>query len=138
MARGLAAVTAVALAVVLSLDWFAVAPHPAPQTGGGSGILNLLNTYSLKGFHASGWAGLGWLTVALLALAAAGALAGPRWPAVAVAVIAAIAVVVRLADRDDAVVDLRWPAYAGAGLALVLVVAAAWPPLAGRRVPSGA
>jgi hypothetical protein len=68
--------TTVALALVLSLDWFGVAPSsPAAEELEGGGILNLLDTYRL---HASGWGGLGWLPIALLALGAAGVLVGLR------------------------------------------------------------
>ena len=58
-ARLLALLAALALVVVLSLDWFALdTPHApvATQEQDGSGILNLLNVYSVEGFHASGWA----------------------------------------------------------------------------------
>jgi hypothetical protein len=61
-------------------------------------------------------------------------------PARGLAVAAALvfaAVVARLADRDDAVVDLRWPAYVGAGHCLILAATAA-SSLRARRVPSGA
>jgi lysylphosphatidylglycerol synthetase-like protein (DUF2156 family) len=116
--------TAAALALVLSLDWFGVAPSspPAAEALEGGGILNLLNTYRL---HASGWGGLGWLPIALLALGVAGILAGLRGAAVAVAALALAVLVATLATEDDDVV-LRWPAYAGVVLAADLLVCAVW------------
>jgi hypothetical protein len=129
VARATALAATVALAVVLSLKWFAFEPPLATQADDAGGIVNLLNVYSLKGFHGSGWAGLGWLPVGCLGLAAAGAIAGLRRAAVAVGVISLAVLVVALATEDDGIV-LRWPAYVGVALAALLVAAAA------ARLPS--
>jgi hypothetical protein len=122
-----AAVVAVALAVVLSLDWFALDGRPvdaAPDDGSGGGVLNLLDTYSEA--HASGWRGLGLLTLVLLGLGAAGTVAGLRLPAVVVTFAALVALVVDLPLRDDDLIALRWPAYAGVALAIALLGCAYW------------
>jgi hypothetical protein len=125
--RLLALVAALGLVVVLSLDWFALDTSLATQEQDSTtGILNLLNTYSDKGFHASGWAGLGWLPVALLFLGAAGVVAGLRLPAVVVAFAALVALVVDLPLADDDLIVLRWPAVAGVALAIVLLGCAVW------------
>jgi hypothetical protein len=123
-----AAVVAVALAAVLSLDWFALdvrQGQPTPDDGlGGGGILNLLNTYSDA--HLSGWRGLGLLSLALLGLGAAGTVAGLRLPAVVVTFAALVALVVDLPLRDDDLIAVRWPAYAGVALAIALLGCAYW------------
>jgi len=128
-ARFLALLAALALVVVLSLDWFALdAPvaMPGDSEGDGSGVLNLLNTYSTKGFHASGWAGLGRLPVVLVLLGAAGVVAGLRLPAVVVAFVALVLLVVDLPLEGDDLIALRWPAGAGIALAIVLLGCAVW------------
>jgi hypothetical protein len=125
--RLLALVAALGLVVILSLDWFALDTSLAPQQQDStSGVLNLLNTYSVEGFHASGWAGLGWLPVALLLLGAAGGVAGLRLPAVVVAFIALVVLVVDLPLAGDDLIALRWPAVAGIVLAIVLLGCAVW------------
>jgi hypothetical protein len=126
-ARLLALVAGLGLVVVLSLDWFALdTPLATQQPDSTSGILNLVNTYSVDGFHASGWAGLGWLPVALLLLGAAGVVAGLRLPAVVVAFAALVVFVVDLPLAGDDLIGLRWPAVAGVALAIVLLGCAVW------------
>jgi hypothetical protein len=125
-ARLLALVAALGLVVVLSLDWFAIDTPVARQEQDGSGILNLLNAYSAEGFHASGWAGLGRLPVALLLLGAVGVVAGLRLPAVVVAFGALVLLVVDLPLADDDLIAIRWPAGAGIALAIVLLGCAVW------------
>jgi hypothetical protein len=128
-ARLLALVAALGLVVVLSLDWFALDVGDAPvatQEQDGSGILNLLNVYSAEGFHASGWAGLGRLPVALLLLGAAGVVAGLRLPAVVVAFAALVVLVVDLPLAGDDLIAMRWPAGVGIALAIVLLGCAVW------------
>ena len=118
----------VALVVVLSLDWFAFVapPNPGPTAEQRDhGIILLLNAYSLEDFHASGWAGLGWLPVALIVLAAAGIVAGLALEATVAAAIALSVLVVTLAREDDTV-GLRWPAYAGVALTAGLLGCAVW------------
>jgi hypothetical protein len=125
-ARLLALLAALALVVVLSLDWFALDTPAAKQEQGGSGILNLLNTYSVEDFHASGWAGVGRLPVVLLFLGAAGIVAGLRLAAVAVAFAALVLLVVDLPLAGDDLITIRWPAVAGIALAIVLLGCAVW------------
>jgi hypothetical protein len=126
-ARLLALVAALGLVVVLSLDWFAFdAPQATQEQGDGSGILNLLNVYPAEDFHASGWAGLGRLPVALLLLGAVGVIAGLRLPAVVVAFAALVVLVVDLPLADDDLIAIRWPAVAGVALAIVLLGCAVW------------
>jgi hypothetical protein len=126
--RLLALLAALALVVVLSLDWFALDMPRATtqQQDNGSGILNLLNTYSVEDFHASGWAGVGRLPVVLLFLGAAGVVAGLRLAAVAVAFAALVLLVVDLPLAGDDLVTIRWPAVAGIALAIVLLGCAVW------------
>jgi hypothetical protein len=127
-ARLLALLAGLALVVVLSLDWFALDVPAAAQEQeqGGSGVLNLLNTYSTEGFHASGWSGLGRLPVVLLLLGAVSVVAGLRLSAVVVAFAALVLLVVDLPLADDDLVALRWPADAGIALAIVLLGCAVW------------
>lgn len=127
-ARLLALLAALALVVVLSLDWFALdTPVATPGDGeGGSGILNLLNTYSTEDFHASGWAGVGRLPVVLLLLGAAGVVVGLRLAAVVVAFAALVLLVVDLPLAGDDLITIRWPAVAGIVLAIVLLGCAVW------------
>lgn len=121
--RAVAATTTVALVVVLSLKWFTHAAAPAtPESFGGNGILNLLNTYSPD---VSGWSGLSPFSVAFLVVAALTTLAGRGVVAVAVCAIALAILLVDLLTLDDAVA-LRWPAYAGVALAVDLLFCAAW------------
>ena len=110
-ARLLALFTALALVVVLSLDWFALDPPTMTQVQDGSGVLNLLNTYSTEGFHASGWAGLGRLPVVLLLVGAAGVVAGLRLPALVVAFAALVLLVVDLPLAGDDLIAMRWPPW---------------------------
>jgi hypothetical protein len=65
-----AAVGAAALLVTLFLPWFGVELPRAEQQDQGTGVVNLLNTYS-TGSWGSGWDALGWLVIAI-ALAAIG------------------------------------------------------------------
>jgi hypothetical protein len=127
MARAAALTATAGLVVVLSLNWFAFEPPPTTQQPGedGGGILNLLHVYSLKDFHASGWAGLGWLTVALIGLAAGGIVAELRTAAVIVAGAALVALALDLAAEDDGI-GLRWPAYVGVALTAALLACAVW------------
>jgi hypothetical protein len=125
-ARLLALAAALGLVVVLSLDWFALDPPPAQQPDSATGILNLLNQYSVAGFHASGWAGLGRLPVALLLLGAVAVIVGLRLAAVVVAFAALVALVVDLPLAGDDLIVLRWPAAAGLALAIVLLGCAVW------------
>ena len=125
-ARLLALLAALALVVVLSLDWFALDAPVATQEQDGSGILNLLNTYSVADFHASGWAGVGRLPVVLLLVGAAGVVVGLRLAAVAVAFAALVLLVVDLPLAGDDLITIRWPAVAGIALAIVLLGCAVW------------
>jgi hypothetical protein len=126
-ARLLALAAGLGLVVVLSLDWFALdPPPPAQQQDSAPGILNLLNQYSVAGFHASGWAGLGRLPVALLLLGAVAVIVGLRLAAVVVAFVALVALVVDLPPAGDDLIVLRWPAAAGVALAIVLLGCAVW------------
>jgi hypothetical protein len=125
-ARRLALAAASALVVMLSLNWFALDTPSSGAAEGPGGVLNSLDTYSTAGLHASGWAGLGRLPVALLALAAVGIVAGLRLPSVIVAFAALVVLVVDLPLADDDLVALRWPAYAGVALAIVLLGCAVW------------
>jgi hypothetical protein len=109
-ARLLALAAGLALVVVLSLDWFA---------------LDTLTSSSSAGFHASGWAGLGRLPVALLLLGALAVVVGPRLPAVVVCFLALVVLIVDLPLHDD-LIAFRWPAYAGVALAIVLLGCAVW------------
>jgi hypothetical protein len=120
----LALVAALGLIVVLSLNWFAFEPPLTPQPPPGSGIVNLLNMYAGQ-VHASGWAGLGALPVAWLALAGVGAVVGLRVPGVLVGLAAVAVLVVTLVTEERGIV-LRWPAYLGVALTFALPVAAAW------------
>jgi hypothetical protein len=127
--RLLALLAALALVAVLSLDWFAIDTSEAPvatQQQLDSGTLGLLNGYSIEGFHASGWAGLGLLPVVLLLLGAAGVVAGLRLAAVAVAFAALVLLVVDLPLAGDDLITIRWPAVAGIALAIVLLGCAVW------------
>lgn len=110
-ARASAAVAAIALAVVLTLDWF----MPNGE------VLVLDGT----GGRVSGWSGLSPFSVAFLVVAALTTLAGRGVVAVAVCVIALAILAIDLLTLDDAVA-LRWPAYAGVALALDLLVCATW------------
>jgi hypothetical protein len=124
-ARVGAAAVAVALAVVLSLDWFAPDLRRLDASPGkGSGVLNLLNTFSDP--HLSGWRSLGLLPLILLGLAALGTVAGLALPAVVVAFAALVALVVDLPLADDDLLVLRRPAYAGVALAIALLGCAFW------------
>jgi hypothetical protein len=117
----------VGLVVVLSLHWFAFAPPDVRPTAeqSESGVLNLLNVYATKGFHASGWGGLGWFTVALIGLAAAGVVAELRLAAAVVAGAALVALVLDLSAEDEWIV-VRWPAYVGVVLTTALLGCAVW------------
>jgi hypothetical protein len=122
-ARVSAAISGVALVVVLSLDWFAVdttAADTVPDDG--SGILNLLNTYT---DNLSGWEALSPFAIALLLVAALVTVADRGAPAVGVAAIALAALIAALLLREDDL-SLRWPAYAGIALAADLLVSATW------------
>jgi hypothetical protein len=128
-ARLLALFAALVLVVVLSLDWFAIDASEAPvatQEQVASGILGLLNGYSVEGFHASGWAGLGRLPVVLLFLGAVGVVVGLRLAAVVVAFAALVLLVVDLPLAGDDLIAIRWPAGAGIALAIVLLGCAVW------------
>lgn len=122
--RAVAAVSGLLLIVVLSLSWFRVVPQDAPPAGG-SGILNLLNTYSSA--RVSGWAGLSPFAIAFLLVAAVATVAGRGVPAVGVATIALVWLVADLVTREDDLA-VRWPAYAGVMLAgdLLLCATRAW------------
>jgi hypothetical protein len=122
-ARAAAAVSAVALGVVLSLNWFT--PAKAPPSIDGGGILNLLDTYGPGGLDVSGWSGLSPFSVAFLVVAALVTIAGRGVVAVAVGAIALAILLADLLTLDDAVA-LRWPAYAGVALAIDLLACATW------------
>ncbi len=109
--RASAAAATVALAVLLSLDWFAPA-HDVMVLGGGDG-------------RVSGWTGLSPISVAFLVVAAVATVAGRGVVAVALCVIAPAILAVDLLTLADTVV-LRWPGYAGAGLAVDLLLCATW------------
>jgi hypothetical protein len=121
--RALAALTAIALLVVLSLDWFGVRPPDDPPPGAGGGVLNLLNTYT--SLHATGWAGLSTFTIAFLLVAAVATVAGRGAPAVGVSAIALVVLAVDLLSLDDDL-TLRWPAYVGGVLSVGLLGCATW------------
>jgi hypothetical protein len=128
---------AVALAVLLALDWFAISTPQADLRA-----------------HESGIRALGWLAALLLlaaitlAIALAVATATQRAPAVpvvlgvltvALGILATLAILVRLVlqpglgvDAGNADVDLRWPAYAGL-LAALLLTAGAWRAMGDER-----
>ena len=139
----LAVVGAAALLVTLFLPWFAVELPSTQGQGQGSGILNLLNTYS-KGSWGSGWDALGWLTI-LLALAAIGcglwlaltnALNRPVAQAVAAGVLTAsigtfafAALVLRaliFQPGPNDLVVLRYGAWLGLLAALILALGGWW------------
>lgn len=112
-----------ALIGVLSLDWFSVDPTavgPAPDDG--SGILNLLTTYT---DNLSGWEALSPFAIALLLVTALVTVADRGAPAIGVAVIALVALIAALLLREDDL-SLRWPAYAGIALAIDLLACATW------------
>ncbi|WP_445150913.1 hypothetical protein [Baekduia sp. Peel2402] len=110
-ARASAAVSGIALVVVLSLDWFAPA----------RGVL-IVGTDDGR---ISGWTGLSPFSVAFLVVAAIATVAGRGIVAVAVCTIALAILLTDLLTLDDAVA-LRWPAYAGIALAADLLVSATW------------
>jgi hypothetical protein len=123
--RAIAAALGLALLVLLSLNWFGVRSAPARQDFGEGGVLNLLNTYSAGGIHASGWAGLSPFAVTFLLVAAVAVVAGRGAPAVGVSAIALVVLVVALLTRDDDLA-LRWPAYVGGLLSVALLGCATW------------
>lgn len=120
-ARASAAVSAVALAVVLSLDWFA----PASSSGSAEVRLGADGLAGVGDVTVSGWSGLSPFSVAFLVVAAIATVAGRGVVAVAVGAIALGILLVDLLTLDDAVA-LRWPAYAGIVLAADLLVCATW------------
>jgi hypothetical protein len=122
-----AGVGAVALLVALFLGWFAT-----PGSG-----------------RASGWGSLGWLALVPLVVAIAHGLAlvvatlAERTPAVPLAIavlavpwglLAVLAILVRLIAQpgEDALMDVRWPAYLGLAGALAIVLGA-WRAIADER-----
>lgn len=126
--RLLALLAALALVVVLSLEWFALSPpgHEVTAEERASGTISVLVGYSTEGFHASGWAGVGRLPVVLVLLGAAGVVAGLRLAAVAVAFAALVLLVVDLPLAGDDLITIRWPAIVGIALAIVLLGCAVW------------
>jgi hypothetical protein len=139
----LAAAGAVALVVVLFLDWFEEQP-PSPGRNLAAPVLAIGDP------SATGWASLGWLLVAALVavvglafwLVAGTASDAPvGQPVTAAVLLSALAPVVLLAvtvrvavaqPGDDTVVAARLPAYLGLA-ALALVVAGAWRAIADER-----
>jgi hypothetical protein len=134
---------AVALLVTLFLPWFDVEPPRAAQPDQGTGILNVLNTYSTTSWG-TGWDALGWLVIAFALaaigcaawLALANALRRPVAQAVAASVLTATAgtlAFVALALRalvfqpgpNDLVV-MRYGAWLGLLAALVLALGGWW------------
>jgi hypothetical protein len=111
----------VALAVVLSLDWFEPSLLPPGEVRLGEGAL----VGYLGSPNVSGWSGLSPFSVAFLVVAALVTIAGRGVVAVAVCAIALAILLVDLLTLDDAVA-LRWPAYAGIALAVDLLVSATW------------
>jgi len=120
-ARVAAAVSGVALVVVLTLDWFAPSLLPPGQVRLGEGAL----VGYLGSPDVSGWSGLSPFSVAFLLVAAVATVAGRGIVAVAVCAIALAILLTDLLTLDGAVA-LRWPAYAGIVLALDLLVCATW------------
>jgi hypothetical protein len=138
-----AAVGAAAVLVALFLPWFAVEFPRAEQPAQGSGILNLLNTYSAESWG-TGWEALGWLVIAfaLVAvgcgawLAIANVTARPVAQLVAASVLTATAgtvafVVVALRalvfqPGPNDLVGLRYGAWVGLLAALALAVGGWW------------
>lgn len=109
-ARASAAVASLALAVVLSLDWF----------GPAGGLTGPVGDAAV-----SGWTGLSPFSVAFLVVAAVATVAGRGIVAVAVCVIALAILLVDLLTLPETVA-LRWPAYTGLALAADLLLSATW------------
>jgi hypothetical protein len=138
-----AAVGAAALLVTLFLLWFDVEIPSAEQQDQGTGVLNVLHTYS-TGSWGSGWDALGWLVIAIALVAigcaawlvVANATAGPVAQAVAASVLTATAgssAFVVLALRalvfqpgPNELVVVRYGAWLGLLAALILAVGGWW------------
>ena len=139
----LAVAGAAALLATLFMCWFAVELPSAEEQGRGSGVLNLLNTYS-KGSWGSGWDALGWLTIVLVLaaigcaiwLAFANALNRPVAQAVAASVLTAsigtfafAALALRtlvFQPGPNDLVALRYGAWLGLLAALCLALGGWW------------
>ena len=138
-----AAVGAAALLVTLFLPWFDVELPGAEQQDPGTGILNIVHTYS-SGSWGSGWDALGWLAIAITLaaigcaawLAFANAAGRPVAQCVAASVLTAAAgtlAFVVLALRalvfqpgPNELVVLRYGAWLGLLAALVLALGGWW------------
>jgi hypothetical protein len=133
------------LVVTLFLPWFDIEfPRSHSVQFGGSGVLNLLNTYSGGHTWASGWDALGWLVIviALAAVACAAWVAivnatnGPVAQAVAASVLMAavgtfafVAIALRVLvfqPGPNDIVVLRYGAWLGMLAALVLALGGWW------------
>jgi hypothetical protein len=134
---------AAALLVALFLPWFGIELPSAEEESRGSGVLNLLNTYSTRSWG-SGWDALGWLTI-VLALAAIGcavwlaitnATGRPVAQSVAASVLAAtagtfafIAIAMRalvFQPGPNEIVVVRYGAWIGLLAALALALGGWW------------
>jgi hypothetical protein len=139
----LAVVGAAALLVTLFLPWFGVEVPSAEQQDQGTGVLNILHTYS-TGSWGSGWDALGWLVIAIVLaaigcaawLAFANAAGRPVAQSVAASVLTATAATLALVvlalralvfqPGPNVLVVVRYGAWLGLLAALILAVGGWW------------
>jgi hypothetical protein len=145
----LAGAGAVALLVLMFLDWFGLPSDPGPRATrtahGISYAVGFVDDAMLK-LDAAGWTSLGWFPAALIALAIAACLGwmfvtvthdSPAVPLAgtigtfAAGLFATIAILARLVFQPglgvglpNVIVEVRWPAYAGLAAAVAIVLGA--------------